>query len=63
MNKKYFIKYGNLPEVEVSKEKFMDIERSCEFYPKTWGETATGGFSFSKQGVDIKGKIKRYTKD
>ena len=59
MKIKYFIKYDDLEEIEVSKEKFMSIERGCGFYPKVDGETATGGFVFNKKGLKIKTIIKR----
>ena len=52
---RYFIKFGNFYEREVSKEEFMQMERFCGFYPKVRGKTATADFGMLKDGVEIKG--------
>lgn len=46
-----------LIEIEVCKDRFIKIENLCGFYSKIEGETATHGFGFSKNGLDIKGRI------
>jgi hypothetical protein len=53
---KYFIKFSDCDEMEVSKEKYMIVERYCEFYPKTEGETATLSFVMEEDGIKIKGR-------
>lgn len=57
MTKKFFIEAFGLLEQEVSKNKFIEIERFCDFYPKIQGETATDGFSYSKRDLVIKGRV------
>ena len=53
---KYFLNIsGN--EKQVTREEFIEMERSCEFYSKISGEIATGGFSFSKGSLEIKGIV------
>jgi hypothetical protein len=57
---KYYLSTSFSPEVEVSKEKFMETERACGFYAKIEGRTATDGFGFFKDGMEIKGKVLRH---
>ena len=60
---KYFIKVNDFPEIEVSKDKFIEYELNCGFYPKEEGETATGGFGFDKNGWEIRGRIEYAKKE
>lgn len=53
---KYYIKLGDQDELEVTKERFIQTERFCGFYPKIDGETATTSFGFMKDGLEIKGR-------
>lgn len=54
---KYYIKLFDRIEIEVTKEQFIQTEEVCGFYSKTHGEIATGGFGFSKLGLEVKGRI------
>ena len=63
MTDRYFIRVNDFPEVEVSKEKFIEYELNCGFFPKVEGETATGGFSFDKKAWEIRGRIEYAKKE
>lgn len=53
----YYIKFCDIYELEVTKDQFIDIEMFCGFFPKIYGETATSGFGFYKNGLNIFGRI------
>ncbi len=55
---RYFLQPFGLPiEIEVTKEKYIEIEEMCGFYSKTPGEPATWDFGFTnKDGCQVKGR-------
>jgi len=54
---KYFVSIFDLLELEVTKDKFIQIEEFCGFYPKVEGSTATSGFGITKGDLRIVGRI------
>lgn len=56
---RYFLKYDDGPEQEVTKAEFVAEERRCGFR-NTMGqprEPATAGFGAERYGVRIKGRV------
>ena len=54
---RYFLKYDNCLEHEVTKQIFINAERSCGFFPQSDrpDQLATGGFA----GKGVFGRIER----
>lgn len=54
---KYFLTIDGKPEREVSVDEFMSAEHNAGFHSKFEGCPATAGFSSSKAGYSVSGRV------
>jgi len=55
--RKYFIKIGQEPEQEVTKQQYVDYEKRCGFRLDNNSNPATSGFTFKTQNQFITGRV------
>jgi hypothetical protein len=54
---KYFLTVDGNPEREVTEDEFMSAEHNAGFRSKFEGCPATAGFSSSKSGCSVSGRV------
>lgn len=53
---KYYIKFQDFEEVEISKKDYLQYENDCGFFSKIENEPACADFGFHKGNIIIRGR-------